>query len=326
MTMKIPPQPLAGVSGGFGPLLIAAALWATVGVADAAMTTELSTEAAGLARTALGALVLWLAIWARHVRAGRASARRTGRLPKLWVGVFGLCCAVFQITLFTAFRHVGIGVTVAVTVCLPPILMALAETVVTGRRIGWPLCLAILMGSVAVVILQPGLLSAGGSGSPVDAVGAGLLLTASLAFCGTTLASRRMSRQADSLSAAAAGLAAAAVVLLALVPLESPTLLPQLTTLPRGDVLLLLYTGVLATGGAYLAFAIGLRRAASPAAALAATMTEPVFALVFAATIAGEVFTSLQLFGAALMLAAILALDGRGLVMQAALRRQYRDG
>ena len=290
-----------------GLMITAAALWATVGLADSGIKAEgIGTEVTGLVRTLLGALALSaLALLLRlPLRAGGAAR---SRFPLAAAGAFGLCCAVFQITLFEAFRHVGISVTVAVTVCLPPVLLACGEVLWRAR---WPsLMMVIAVASAAAGVTLVQVLPNGGAGAGgVDLRGGALLLLASLAFCGVTLASRCMVSRLNCVWATAAGLGMAAVALFLQIAVVGVAALEQLALLDGADLALLGYIGIAATGGAYLAFVTGLKLASSASVALVATMTEPVFAAVLAALLVGEHITALQVAGILLLLSAMVAL------------------
>ena len=105
-------------------LCVAAFLWGTVGVANGLMADRdaIDPAMAGLARTALGATSLLVAA---QVLGVRWTAWR--HLPHRLLAAFGLAGAVFQVYLFAAFAGVGVTVSVAVTVCLPVILIVVAD-------------------------------------------------------------------------------------------------------------------------------------------------------------------------------------------------------
>jgi drug/metabolite transporter, DME family len=78
--------------------------------------------------------------------------------------------------------------------------------------------------------------------------------------------------------------------------------------LPASDLAILAYTGVVATGAAYLAFVLGMRLGHTPAAALAATLIEPGVAAVLAAVVLRERLSGAQVGGCTLLLAAMVVL------------------
>lgn len=290
-----------------GLMITAAALWATVGLADSGIKVDrIGTEVTGLLRTFLGALALCALALALRLPI-RAAGAAQSRFPWVAAGAFGLCCALFQITLFEAFRHVGISVTVAVTVCLPPVLLACGEALWRARSPSPMMVVAVAGATAGVALVQVLPNNMAGAGG-IDLRGGALLLVASLAFCGVTLASRCMVARSNCVWATAAGLGMAAVVLFMQIAVAGMAALEQLALLDGADLVLLGYIGIAATGGAYLAFFTGLKLASSASVALAATMAEPVFAAALAALFVGEHLTSLQIAGIALLLSAMVAL------------------
>lgn len=103
---------------------MAAVLWATVGVASQMMTQDINPALTGFARTLIGCV--FILAFALTLDGPKESKDGGGLLPLL---IFGVCCAMFQISLFTAFEVVGVTITVAVTVCLPPLIVQFLDAV-----------------------------------------------------------------------------------------------------------------------------------------------------------------------------------------------------
>lgn len=286
-----------------GVLLVcmAAALWSTVGVAIAFMSTADQGDPAlvGLIRTLLGSASLLLAAWVLGLP--RPVWRRVPLGP---LAVFGLAGATFQLCLFAAFREVGVTVTVAVTVCAPVLLVAVADAL--RRRLApvGGVVAAVGLGTAGVVLALPAPEASGAS-----LHGAALLGGASVAFAALAMTTRRISRRLDPLHAAGLGLAASALVLGAVLGLGmKPTGLLAVVSSPGWDLVILLYIGVAATGVAYLAFVLGMRLCSSASAGLAATMIEPGAAALLAALVLQERLTVPELGGCALMGLAVMLL------------------
>ena len=86
--------------------------------------------------------------------------------------------------------------------------------------------------------------------------------------------------------------------------------------MPARDLAILGYTGVIATGGAYLAFALGMRLSRSPTVGIAPTLIEPGVAALLAALVLHERLGAREAVGCGLMLAAMVMLamsEWRGL-------------
>jgi DME family drug/metabolite transporter len=266
----------------------------SAGIADPAII--------GLIRTALGALVL--VVGAAVVRSPMPPLRY---FPYRGLLVFGIAGAAFQICLFAAFQQVGVTVTVAVTVCAPVLLVAVADAVWQRQTPDRLVLIAIAVASIGVLLARPD----GAVGAPIMAIeggGLGLLAGASIAFAVLAVAARNMTGRLPPLRAAGLGLAATAVVLAGFIAVDRDTKALPLALPPGRDLLILAYVGVVATGGAYLAFVLGLQLGRSAAAGLAATLIEPGVAALLAAVILGEQQTRPEVSGCLLMLAAVVLL------------------
>jgi drug/metabolite transporter, DME family len=285
---------------------LAACLWGTVGVATFLMSDGdfKDPAVAGLVRALLGAgSLLMIAALLRLPRLGWRE------LPLRALAVFGLAGATFQICLFAAFRTVGVTVTVAVTVCAPVLIVALVDAV-WQRRLPEPrFVLAALIASAGVLLALP-------KAAPIEVIREGgahgilLLAGASVAFAVLALVTRRITQCCEPVRAAGLGLLSSAMVLTAIVGLR--TTHPELKLghmPPWRDMIILIYIGVAATGGAYLAFVIGMHRCRSASIGLTATMIEPGVAALLAALILNERLRPEESFGCALMIAAMIFLS-----------------
>lgn len=87
----------------------------------------------------------------------------------------------------------------------------------------------------------------------------------------------------------------------------------MLTDLPARDFVILGYTGMVATGGAYLAFLLGMQASPSATAGIASTLIEPGVAALLAALILDERLNVAQGLGCLLMVAAVAILAFAGL-------------
>jgi DME family drug/metabolite transporter len=168
--------------------------------------------------------------------------------------------------------------------------------------------------AVAIVVASAGVALAmfGGRGwvrsaLSIDFRGVLLLTAASVAFAVVAAVARVLAREVHPLRASGLGLAATAAALSLVVAARSPSL-SALAALPGRDLAILAYTGVFATGGAYLAFVLGLALSRSAAAGLAATLIEPGVAALLAAMVLRERLAAAEALGCALMLAAMVVL------------------
>lgn len=300
-------MPAAGSAGhrqGLILVALAALLWATVGMAQRfiAVAPALDPAVLGLLRTLLGGVTLLaVAFW---FKGGKP---QSANLPLAGIAAFAIGGAVFQVTLFQGFQTVGVAVTAAVTIILPPVLLAGAEAV-SRNSLAPGTAAAIGVAALGTVLA----LDEHGQGpsAPVSLLHAGLLyLVNAGGFLCMVMGLRRMQGAMGSIRAAGTGLIGVAGLLLAFVLVSSgpQPLLALSAPQPQGWALIA-YMGVLATGGAYAAFALGLALCRSPAAALAAAMIETVFAAMLAIAVLGEVLSATAASGCALLLLAMVLL------------------
>jgi drug/metabolite transporter, DME family len=284
---------------------VPAILWGTVGVANRLMSDHVIADPAvvGLARTSLGALSLLIAAQILRLPAPVWRAVPLGRLA-----LFGVSGAAFQICLFAAFREVGVTVTVAVTVCAPVVLVAVTDAVRLRKLPKMGVALAVAIASTGVVLAAPAAGSEGVAAGQVGARGALLLAGASVSFAVLAAVSRTITRKLHPVWTAGLGLAAAALVLALVAGWTDGGALRLFRLLPGGDMAILAYTGIAATGGAYLAFVLGMHLSSSAAAGLAATLIEPGVAALLAGTVLDEALRPAELAGCGLMMAAMVLL------------------
>ncbi|MBE9639944.1 DMT family transporter [Salipiger mangrovisoli] len=294
-------RPLAGLA----MVSVAACLWGTVGVANGLMRKDIVFDPAliGMLRVGMGAILIFLI-----ARLAGHPLPEMRRLPLAPLCLFGLSGAVFQICLFAAFARVGVTVTVAVTVCAPPMIVVAASALRRGRLPpGWTMvALMLSVAGLALVSFDPQ--AAVDAAGALDMVGAGLLAGASLAFVGISVAARAACRTVPCLCVTYLGLAATGGVLAAVGLSRSSGSLVDLTMLEPRELALLAYIGFAATGGAYCAFVTGMKLSSSAGVGLIATMTEPAIAAFLAAVLLRETLSLAEAVGCALMLVAMLAL------------------
>ena len=128
-------------------VLLAAVLWGTTGTA-AAMAPDVGPLAVGAAATGVGGLLQAL-VGARAIGAHRA-ALWNGRCL---VGFSALAAAVFPLAFYTSMRWAGVAVGTIVTIGSAPLISALVERVVDGRRLSGRWLIAAGFGVVGVVLL-----------------------------------------------------------------------------------------------------------------------------------------------------------------------------
>lgn len=297
----------------WGGVLFAGALWGGGALVAQQLIDKGGMSPASLAwaRFALGMPVLWAwAVWA---------ARRRGRSPQdvgwrdwPWrlrarVAGTGAAMALNVLCWFVAISYLGAALPTVIAVCCAPVLVALVSTLRGYDRMDRALaaCLLAALAGTALVVAPH---AVGGSAGPdTGAQWRGVAWSFATAVMHTlvVLGNARMPREVSPLSASAWGTLAAAVC-------TGAVAWAQGVTWPAGawDWLGALYTGVVTTAVAYVAFAWGARRL-GPVAAVVGTLLEPLVAAALAAALLGDHLGRWQLAGAALLCASIVGLSRR---------------
>lgn len=286
--------------------MVAAALWATVGVAVQITPAggRIPEILLAAARTGIAGPML-LAVWALGVGAGKMVTLR--RLAPGPLVVFALASAVFQICLFRCFAQLGVTAAVFLTVCLPPVL-ACAWSVargVAGLSGQSAVALALALGGMVLVALGD---RDGGAPDAVYGVVNGVI--ASVAFVAMSFAAAALARAARPILFTGAGLTLSALVLggLAIGAGQVGGAEVMTTDLGTGPVLLIFYLGLLPTALAYLCYCMGMARCRTPAVGLVASMIEPLLAALLAALLLGEHVSATMMSGCLLLIAAMVLL------------------
>ena len=240
---------------------LAACLWGTVGVADRLMTgaPRLDPTLVGLSRTALGA-----ALPPHPCRLPRDRPARPGKRCRSTSFCVRHRRGRFQTCLFAAFDRVGVTITVAVTVAGPAALVSIGDAA-WNRRLPEPVA------AVAIAVAIAGLLVALAARRqragqhrlagrrPPSRRRRCLLRRRRL----RPLAQRQVSTPCTPPASASSSRLDASPSSRSARGGADPD---DLAALPARDTAILAYTGVVATGGAYLAFVAGMGLSRSPTA------------------------------------------------------------
>ena len=291
---------------GLALVMLAAALWATVGVASQLLPHEgnLPEEVFGFARTVVAGPALLFAA----LVAGRGTTFAGLRHNARGFFVFGLCCAIFQVGLFRSFTMLGVTITVFLTVCLPPII-AVAWSVLKGtEHVSRHIYSAIGMAVVGLIAFS----STAAASGEIEKILLGLMfsLAASVAFVLMSHAARSLSESHPPLLIAGLGLTVTAVFLAPVAYLMLPIGMGELTgrlmDWQYGAVLL--YLGLVPTALAYVCYCSGMARCRSAVAGLVASMIEPAVATGLAFLFLREFLSPWEVMGCVLLFFAMLTL------------------
>lgn len=284
--------------GGYGLVLLAAVLWATLGLfyKGLASAHDLPPVTIVLFRATIASLTLFpLLVW------------RQRSWPKLewrdWLffAVFGLVgVAAFFVVYAYAITLTGVGVA-AVLMYTAPAWVTLFGALFLGERLNWRKGVALVLACIGCALV----------GRVYDLASARLNLAGILAGLGAGLAyglyilfSKVAQRRHTAWTTLAYALGFGALFLL---PLQSPAALTRALATPS-LLFWLVMMGLVPTLGAGVAFNAALRRIPAGNASIVATL-EPAIATLLGWAFLGERLEVPQLLGGGLILAAVVILQ-----------------
>ena len=282
---------------GYVFVLVAATLWATLGIIFKALIGDygLSRTTIAFFRASLSAAILFAALALRRPSSLRVSARDV-----LFFAAFGLFgIAAFYIVYITAIDLAGMSVA-AVLLYTAPAWVALISAVFLGEKLTPVKLVAVTlaMTGCALVARVYDL-----RGLQLNWLGILAGLGAGLTYALYSVFNKVGLRRHDGWTVLAYGLLAGSVFL---APLQSPQLLVTALRQP-GAVAWLLVLALGPTLGAGLSFNAGLRHVPVSSASIVATL-EPVIASLLAFAFLHERLDPAQLVGGGLILAAVVFL------------------
>lgn len=290
----------AGESARLWLIVLAAALWGTVGITTQSLYRLTATNplSVGFFRLAIAAPALGIGCW---TTLGRRSLR-IARRDLARIALIGVMLALYQACYFAAIARIGVAVATLVTLCLAPVMVAVLSVTLLGERPTRRILVALTCALAGI----GGIVGFGGGGTHANASTnvAGILLAfgSALGYAIVTLASRAVAGRYHPLQINAVAFATGALILL---PLALAT--GFVATYPAQGWLLLTYLGLIPSALAYALFLAGMRTTPATVASIV-TLLEPLTATVLAALLFGERLGPLGLLGAGLLLAAIVVL------------------
>ncbi|MGO1232599.1 MAG: DMT family transporter [Marinobacter sp.] len=302
-----------------GALLIALAalLWATTGIVAKFLFTGTELEAITLAflRLVVALPFFWLLMRQeqRKLKAANpgnslpgSSLRTLGIKAFLPLAAMGLFQAFYQGSYLLAVDLTGAGIATLISLCLPPVLVAILAAPLLGEKPG----LLTIVSAVAA-ILGTGMLVI----SDMDTAGtlrlAGILmaLLAAAVYTGFTLTSRYSSAGTPVFTTAFICFFTAALILLPVVALSGG--FGGLETLSLRHWLMVGYIGVVPTCIGYLLFFKGMQNTPATLSSIIVTL-EPLFVALLAWVILGEVLGPVGILGAAILTIAVIVASRYG--------------
>jgi DME family drug/metabolite transporter len=302
-----------------GALLIALAalLWATTGIVAKFLFTGTELEAITLAflRLVVALPFFWLLMRQEQRKLNAAnpgkslpgsSLRTLGIKAFLPLAAMGLFQAFYQGSYLLAVDLTGAGIATLISLCLPPVLVAILAAPLLGEKPG----LLTIVSAVAA-ILGTGMLVI----SDMDTAGtlrlAGILmaLLAAAVYTGFTLTSRYSSAGTPVFTTAFICFFTAALILLPVVALSGG--FGGLETLALRHWLMVGYIGVVPTCIGYLLFFKGMQNTPATLSSIIVTL-EPLFVALLAWVILGEVLGPVGILGAAILTVAVIVASRYG--------------
>lgn len=271
-------------------VLLAALLWGTTGTARALAPSDAAPLAVGAVRIAIGGTLL---VIIALVRGGLIGPR----WPLGAAAVAATAVAIYQLAFFEGVARVGVAVgTILAIGSAPAFAGALGWLVLRERpTTRWLVSTAIAVSGLVLLVLQ--------SGTAITTPAAVVLpLIAGAGYAVYATASKRLLRAGDAVSVAAIGFGGGALLLIPVLLVADLRWLAD----PRGAAVAI-ELGVFATAFAYILFNRALiRLPVSWGATL--SLAEPLTASILGVIVLGESLTPLQLAGAALVAAGLVAL------------------
>ncbi|MGM0951819.1 MAG: DMT family transporter [Pseudomonadota bacterium] len=302
-----------------GALLIALAalLWATTGIVAKFLFTGTELEAITLAflRLVVALPFFWLLMRQeqRKLKATNpgkslpgSSLRTLGIKAFLPLAAMGLFQAFYQGSYLLAVDLTGAGIATLISLCLPPVLVAILAAPLLGEKPG----LLTIVSAVAA-ILGTGMLVI----SDMDTAGtlrlAGILmaLLAAAVYTGFTLTSRYSSAGTPVFTTAFICFFTASLILLPVVALSRG--FEGLETLELRHWLMVGYIGVVPTCIGYLLFFKGMQNTPATLSSIIVTL-EPLFVALLAWVILGEVLGPIGILGATILTIAVIVASRYG--------------
>jgi DME family drug/metabolite transporter len=292
----------ADVTRGALLIALAAALWATTGIAAKFLfnSSSLQPLTLGLIRLSVAFPCFFiLMIWERRRLLPSARVRLTGRIL-FALAALGVFQAAYQGSYLMAVKLTGAGIATLIALCVSPVLVAVLAAPLLRERPGLVTWLALAAAIGGTVLLVAGDIETSGQ---MRLGGIVIALLAALVYAAFTLTSRHAAAGAPVFATAFVCFFTGALVLLPIVALTGG--FAELETLEGWQWLLVVYIGIVPTCLGYLCFFAGIRTTPATTSSIIVTL-EPLFVAAMAWTLLGEVLGTAGIAGAIILTLAVL--------------------
>lgn len=302
-----------------GALLIALAalLWATTGIVAKFLFTgtELEAITLGLLRLVVALPFFWLLmrreqkqLVAAHPgqQVAGSSLRSLGLKAFLPLAALGLFQAFYQGSYLLAVDLTGAGIATLISLCLPPVLVAILAAPLLGEK---PNLLTVIAALAAIAGTGMLVVSDMDTAGSLRLAGILMALLAAAVYTGFTLTSRYNSAGTPVFTTAFICFATAALLLLPVVAFSGG--FEGLDTLGLKHWLMIVYIGVVPTCIGYVSFFSGMKTTPATLSSIIVTL-EPLFVALLAWVILGEVLGPVGIAGALILTIAVIVASRYG--------------
>lgn len=302
-----------------GALLIALAalLWATTGIVAKFLFTgtELEAITLGFLRLVVALPFFWLLmrreqkqLVAAHPgqQVAGSSLRSLGLKAFLPLAALGLFQAFYQGSYLLAVDLTGAGIATLISLCLPPVLVAILAAPLLGEK---PNLLTVIAALAAIAGTGMLVVSDMDTAGSLRLAGILMALLAAAVYTGFTLTSRYNSAGTPVFTTAFICFATAALLLLPVVAFSGG--FEGLDTLGLKHWLMIVYIGVVPTCIGYVSFFSGMKTTPATLSSIIVTL-EPLFVALMAWVILGEVLGPVGIAGALILTIAVIVASRYG--------------
>lgn len=302
-----------------GALLIALAalLWATTGIVAKFLFTgtELEAITLGFLRLVVALPFFWLLmrreqqqLVAAHPgeQVAGSSLRSLGLKAFLPLAALGLFQAFYQGSYLLAVDLTGAGIATLISLCLPPVLVAILAAPLLGEK---PNLLTVIAALAAIAGTGMLVVSDMDTAGSLRLAGILMALLAAAVYTGFTLTSRYNSAGTPVFTTAFICFATAALLLLPVVAFSGG--FEGLDTLGLKHWLMIVYIGVVPTCIGYVSFFSGMKTTPATLSSIIVTL-EPLFVALLAWVILGEVLGPVGIAGALILTIAVIVASRYG--------------
>jgi DME family drug/metabolite transporter len=296
-----------------GALLIALAslLWATTGIVAKFLflDSEMQPLTLGFLRLAVALPFFWFLMHREQQQllrtsAGQPSADRRhlssrikALLPLIGLGLFQ---AFYQGSYLLAVDLTGAGIATLISLCLPPVLVAMLAAPLLGEKPGLLTILSLIAAVIGTCML---VLSDMDTSGTLRLAGILMALLAAAVYTGFTLTSRHNSAGTPVFTTAFICFFTAALILLPVVAVSGG--FNGLETLDTTQWLMVVYIGVVPTCIGYLFFFTAMKTTPATLSSIIVTL-EPLFVALLAWVFLGEILGPVGISGALVLTAAVI--------------------